>query len=253
MTASAVSLVVLVAACGGTEQSGGGDSEGKAKPVVKALSAAELGKVVLGPGDIDGHKVEQPKKGDAYEAGDVSADKADCEPLAQAFSGVPVGAPARSEQRVVSEEIDKDKQEMPSVEELAEMSEEEVQEATFATMDATKTMLSVSSYDGAGAEKTVAALRTAAKKCAGGFTVTADGEKQRVTKIVADQVAGGDENLAWTVTATSDGTSAETKVSVVRKGGTLAGFASWNIAAVGAGKKYDQPTEVIDAQAAKLR
>jgi hypothetical protein len=33
---------------------------------------------------------------------------------------------------------------------------------------------------------------------------------------------------------------------------TLPGFASWNIAAVGAGKKYDRPTEVIDAKVAKL-
>ncbi|MFH9732554.1 hypothetical protein [Streptomyces sp. NPDC017260] len=50
-----------------------------------------------------------------------------------------------------------------------------------------------------------------------------------------------------------DGEPVETKVVVLRQGTTLAGFSSFNIAAVSRGESFEQPTAVIDAQAAKLR
>ncbi|WP_159027847.1 hypothetical protein [Streptomyces pactum] len=44
----------------------------------------------------------------------------------------------------------------------------------------------------------------------------------------------------------------ETKVVVFRQGTTLAGFSSFGIAAISRGEAFEQPTAVIEAQAAKL-
>lgn len=49
-----------------------------------------------------------------------------------------------------------------------------------------------------------------------------------------------------------DDTTAGTEVVVFPQGTTLAGFSSFNIAAVTRGGSFEQPTAVIDAQAAKL-
>ncbi|WP_031478889.1 hypothetical protein [Streptomyces bicolor] len=256
LTASAVSLALLVTACGGGEQ--GGDDQGAKggtnsdKPAAKALTAAELEKLVVAKGDVKGHEITKPGKADVFEPGSVSVDKAECDPVGQVLSALPAGKPAASVQRLVVQEPEAAKKEMPSLEELAEMTEEEAAAATLDSLDITKTMTSLWSYEADGAEQALAALREAGKKCAGGFSMTIDGEKQQVTKVSEEKVSAGEDAVAWTVATKQDGTPGETKVVVFRQGTTLAGFSSFNIASVTRGEAFEQPTAVIEAQATKL-
>ncbi|MFC7217293.1 hypothetical protein ACFQLX_03780 [Streptomyces polyrhachis] len=251
LTASAVSLALLATACGGEEK--GGAAEAKAdKPAAKALSAAELEKRVLAAGDVKDHKVEKPGKDDLPDSDALTVDKPGCEPVARALGALPMGKPAASVHRIATWESAKAKKGMPKTEDLMDMSEKEIEDATLDSMDITKTMLSLSSYDADAAEKALATLREARGTCAGGFTMSDGGEKQQVTKIVEEKSAAGGDALSWTVSTKLDGTEADTKLTVLRQGPTLATFVSFNIAAVTRGEAYPQPTEVITAQAAKL-
>lgn len=257
LAASAVSLALLVTACGGGEQSGEDKEAAKGgtkseTPAAKALTAAELEKLVVAKGDVKGHEITEPGKDDVFEPGSVSVDKAECDAVGQVLSALPAGKPAASVQRLVVQESEASKKGMPSMEELAEMTEKEAEEATLNSLDITKTMTSLWSYDADGAEPTLTALREAGKKCAGGFTMTVAGEKQQVTKVSEEKVAAGEDAVAWTIGTKQDGSAGETKVVVFRQGSTLAGFSSFNIAAVTRGEAFEQPTAVIDAQAAKL-
>lgn len=257
LTASAVSLALLVTACGGGEQ-GGEDKEAakggttSERPAAKTLTAAELEKLVVAKGDVKGHEIKKPGKADVFAPGSVSVEKAECDAVGQVLSALPAGKPTATVQRLVVQESEASKKGMPSMEELAEMTEKEAEEATLDSLDITKTMTSLWSYDADGAEQTLATLREAGKKCAGGFAMTIDGEKQQVTKVSEETLSAGEDAVAWTVGTKQDGSAGETKVVVFRQGSTLAGFSSFNIAAVTRGEAFDQPTAVIDAQAAKL-
>ncbi|MGW1027086.1 hypothetical protein ACWD4J_25905 [Streptomyces sp. NPDC002577] len=255
--ASVACLALLSTACGGSDadeddkaKGGKATSAASAAPAAKALTAAELEKAALVTGDVKGHKVEKAGAKDVLAPEAVKADQAGCRPFAYAMSGVPVGEPGATVQRVVSSEAEKTDE--PSTEELADMTEEEIEEALTSAFDVTTTFTSLSSYEGGGAGETVRDLRTAATNCAGGFTLTVDGEKQKVTKLTEESVSGGDEALAWTVSALQDGEPVETKLVVVRQGTTLASFASVNMAALSTGADFELPTAVVEAQLAKL-
>ncbi|MFI2504444.1 hypothetical protein [Streptomyces sp. NPDC018972] len=256
LTASAAALALLATACGGGDEKGGNGGDEAAKgdaassaPAAKALTAAELEKLVIASADLKDHKVAEPGKDDVFDPGTLSVERAECEPVAQALSSVPTGKPAASAQRLVTQESEAAKKGMPD---LAELTEEEAEEAMLDSLDITKTMTSLRSYDADGAERALAALREAGKKCAGGFSMSIDGEKQQVTKVTEEKLAAGEDAVAWTVGTELDGTSADTKVVVFRQGTTLAGFSSFNIAAVSRGEAFEQPTAVIEAQEAKL-
>ncbi|MFI8854093.1 hypothetical protein ACIGW3_28400 [Streptomyces sp. NPDC053499] len=256
LAVSAVVVALGTTACGGGDKETGGkeakSGEKSAKPAAKALSAKELEKLVIAQGDVKGREVKKPGKDDAFQAGDVTVEKAACKPVAQVLSALPAGKPAATAQRLVVHKSEKAGKGIPPVDELADMTEQEVEDATIDSLDITKTQTSLWSYDADGAHQALATLRKAGKKCAGGFMMTADGEKQQVTKISQEKMSVGEEAVAWTVGTKQDGTAADTKVVVFRKGTTLAGFSSFNIASVTRGEAYEQPTAVIDAQAAKL-
>ena len=256
LAAAAASLVLLVSACGG-EGSGGGtkdDTKGKesaaAEPAAKALTAAELEKVALAQGDVEGHKVAEAGPQDDIAAKDVTTDRAECKPFAEALSGVALGQPGATVKRsVVSEPAktaDPDKK-------LEDMTEEEVDDALAGAFDITATMTTLSSYADKGATEAVAELKAAATDCADGFTMTMDGTEQKILKMSEGKVTGGDEAVAWNVTAEHDGDQMPMSLAVVRKGGTTASFSSYNLAPV-TDKKVGTvlPTAVIAAQAAKL-
>ncbi|WP_425825478.1 hypothetical protein [Streptomyces fractus] len=250
---SAATCTLLVTACGGQEGGEKTDAKASASPaVVKALTAAQLEKRVLTQGDVKGQKITEPGKKDVFAPGSVSVGKAACAPVGQVLSSLPSAEPAASVRRLAVHESAKAKKGMPSVDELADMTEREAKEATIDSLDVTRTTAALWSYDGDGAERALDALRAAGKKCAAGFSMTADGEKQQITRVESEKLAVGDDAVAWTVGTKQDGTPADTKVAVVRVGGTLAGFSSFNIAAVTRGESYEQPTDVIEKQTAKL-
>lgn len=249
VAATMMSLALLTAACGSDAADKDGGDKGKAndassaKPATaKVLSAAELEDVSLLQGDVKGHKVSKAGPDDAPSADAVTADKAACDVFADALMGAASGSPAASTQRKVMSEPKKG----------VDDDSADPDEAFEAAFDITTTLTTLSSYEGKGAEESVAALRTAATGCASGFTMTAAGTKQKVVKITEEKVKGGEDAAGWTVTVESEGEKTTMKLVRIRQGATVASFAALNMAAAASGKDFELPTAVIDAQTAKL-
>lgn len=226
----------------------GADSKGKesaaAAPAAKALSAAELEKAALAQGDVKGHKISKAAAKDTIAVDDIKVEKKVCAPLADALMGAQVGEPGAFTKRTVVSE--------PKKGDLAKQDSGDAEEAFKAAFDITTTQLALGSYDGKGAQESVASLRTAATECAGGFEFTAAGEKQKVAKITEEQVKGGEEAVAWTVQLEQGGEKVEFKLVAMRQGAAFASFSSMNLAAMGGGGDFELPTAVVEAQAAKL-
>ncbi|MER7520141.1 hypothetical protein [Streptomyces sp. NPDC126499] len=237
---AAASLALLLTACGGeekkTEDTGKADASASAaaKPDVKALTAAELEKRLVAQADLKSHKVQKAQATAVVNPGDVSADKAACEPLAEAMSGVAPGTPGASTQ-IQAIEVKQKKAASP--------------EDVLGALGAPATTVTLGSYAGEGAQQALASLKTAGTDCAGGFTVIASGEKTKVTKLAPETVTAGEEALAWTVTSDMEGKPFVSKLVVLRKANNLAGFLTISLA----GEVKELPKAVVDAQAAKLR
>ncbi|MET9950403.1 hypothetical protein ABZ135_02485 [Streptomyces sp. NPDC006339] len=237
---AAASLALLLTACGGeekkTEDTGKADASASAaaKPDVKALTAAELEKLLVTQADLKTHKVQKAKDAGILNPGDVSADKPACEPLAELLSGVAPGTPGASAQ-VQAVEVKQKKAASP--------------DDVIGALKAPTTTVTLGSYAGEGAQQALASLKTAGTDCAAGFTLHAGGEKTKVTKVAPETLTAGDEALAWTVTSDMDGEPFVSKLVVLRKGNNLAGFGTISLA----GEVKELPKAVVDAQAAKLR
>ncbi|MFD7496080.1 hypothetical protein ACFV8T_27430 [Streptomyces sp. NPDC059832] len=252
VAATAVSLALLATACGGGSDSGSGDKGADAKgkesaaaaPAGKALTAAELEKAALTQGDVKGHKISKAAAKDVVSADDIKVEKEVCTPFADALMGAQVGEPGAFTKRTVVSE--------PKKSSLDKQDSGDAEEAFKAAFDITTTQLALGSYDGRGAQESVASLRTAATECAGGFAFTAAGEKQKVSKITEEQVKGGEEAAAWSVQVEQGGEKVEFKLVAMRQGASFASFSSMNLAAMGGGGDFELPTAVVEAQAAKL-
>ncbi|MFE7403991.1 hypothetical protein [Streptomyces sp. NPDC057557] len=251
VAATAVSLALLATACGGSDSGSGDkgtDAKGKesaaAKPAAKALTAAELEKAALAQGDVKGHKIAKAAAKDVISVDDIKVEKEVCAPFADALMGAQVGEPAAFTKRTVVSE--------PKKGSMDKQDGADAEDAFKAAFDITTTQLALGSYDGKGAEESVASLRTAATDCAGGFDFTAAGEKQKVSKITEEQVKGGEDAAAWTVQVEQDGEKVQFKLVAMRQGPSFASFSSMNLAAMGGGADFELPTAVVEAQAAKL-
>ncbi|MDK0521115.1 hypothetical protein [Streptomyces sp. ML-6] len=250
VAAAAVSLALLAAGCGGGSDSGSdgkkADTKGKesaaAEPAAKVLSAAELEKAALAQGDVKGHKISEAAAKDVVATDDIKVEKEVCTPLANALMGAQVGEPGAFTKRTVVSEPKKG---------AMDKATGDAEDAFKAAFDITTTQLALGSYDGKGAQESVAALRTAATECAGGFEFTAAGEKQKINKITEVQVKAGEESVAWTMELEQGGEKGEMKLAALRQGSSFASFSSINLAAMGGGS-FDLPTAVIEAQATKL-
>ncbi|MFJ6576499.1 hypothetical protein ACIQMY_11085 [Streptomyces sp. NPDC091368] len=242
---TAASLALLVSACGsGDEDAGKGTGKGSAAPSAsatssapdtKALSSAELEKLIVEQADLPGHQVQKAKPADLVKSDAVATDKPSCKPLADAMSFLATGKPAATAHRKAIE--------VPKSEGATASPKD-----ALGALSAPVTSVALGSYDGQGAQEAFASLKTAGTDCAGGFTVIGGGEKTKVTKVAQESVSAGEESLAWTVTVDMDGEPFVTKVAVFRKGGTLASFSTLSLG----GTVKDLPKAVIDAQAAKL-
>ncbi|MEV6326460.1 hypothetical protein [Streptomyces sp. NPDC051909] len=237
--AAVATLALALTACGGeekkTEDTGKADASASAaaKPDVTALPAADLEKLLVTQADLKGYKVQPAKPGEHVMAGDVSADKAVCEPLAEALSWAAPGTPGASATVKTVSVPDQKKGSF---------------EGALGALAAPVTSVTLGSYAGEGARQALASLKAAGTECAGGFTIHGGGVATKVTKVQPDSVTAGDEALAWTVVRDMEGEPFITKLAVLRKGNNLAGFATLSIS----GEVEEQPKTVIDAQAAKL-
>ncbi|WP_306324596.1 hypothetical protein [Streptomyces venezuelae] len=245
VAATAVSLALLVTACGGGEKGGDkGDKGGSAAPsasatsapAAKALSAAELDKLIVETADLKGHQVTKAGSGDVVPAAQVTTDRAACAPIAHAMSFISPGSPAASAQRKVMQEPKKDASASP-------------EDALLGGLSAMVTAVTLGSYDGQGAQEAFASVKKAGTECAGGFQVVHLKEKTKVAKVAPEAVTAGEEAVAFTVTSEMEGEPFVSKLVVFRKGNTLASFST--ISLVPGGVKA-LPQAVVDAQAAKL-
>lgn len=259
VAASALSLA-LVTGCGGSDSgsgtgsgSGSGTSDGKEKAAAKALTEAELDKAILAKGDVKKHKVEEIKAADAFAASkdQVEVEDGACGPFGYILSGFAPGDSSAFVKRMVQEEPTVEK---PSTDDL-----ENFEDAFMESMDITTTFVGLSSYEGDGAEKTMADVTAAAEKCAGGFSASAKGEEQKFTAIAPEKASGaGDESQAYVVTGLAEGAAKgdpyTVHVEVVRHGTTIASYFSYNLASMAGEKGKDEkvPAALIEKQTAKL-
>ncbi|MEU9256940.1 hypothetical protein AB0D68_00470 [Streptomyces sp. NPDC048212] len=248
LAAAAASLTLLATACSGSDSDAKGDGgasgakdDASAKPsAVKALSSAELEKVSLEQGDVAGHKVTKTGPADIAKPGEVTVDKKECEPIGFAFYGVERGSPVGNAGRKAVQEPKKDESADP-------------EDLLAGMLDVTSSLVTLASYDGDGAQKSLAELRESAAKCAtGGFTLSMKGSKQKVTKLTEEKVTGGEEALAWRVQMGEGDEAAPFKLVSLRQGGTVATFFSFNLGKTGADADFVLPTALIDAQVKKL-
>ncbi|MEU0135089.1 hypothetical protein ABZ172_13850 [Streptomyces sp. NPDC006296] len=248
LVAAAVSLTLLATACGGSDSDTAGDggtSGGKgvasATPsAVKALSSAELEKASLEQGDVAGHRITKTGPEDIAKADEVTVDKKECEPVGFAFYGVERGSPVGNAGRKAVQEPKKDESADP-------------EDLLAGMLDVTSSLVTLASYDGDGAAKSLAELRESAAACAtGGFTLSVKGSKQKVTKLTEEKATGGDEALAWRVQIGEGNKATPFKLVSLRQGGTVATFFSFNLGKTGAHADFPLPTALIDAQVKKL-
>lgn len=237
---TAASLALLLTACGAdaddAKPKGENDASASAaaKPDVKALTAAELEKLVVAQADLPGYKVQKTAAEDVVNGGDVGADKAACEPLAEAMSAVAPGTPGASAHR---QAVQVKKKTATSPDDLA------------SALGAPATSVTLGSYAGQGAQQALASLKAAGEACGDGFTISASGEKTQVMKVTPESLAAGDEGVAFTVISTIEGKPFLSTLAAFRKGNNLAAFSTISLT----GKVKELPKDVVDAQAAKLR
>ncbi|MFI9377270.1 hypothetical protein [Streptomyces parvulus] len=251
LAASAAVLALLATACGSSDDGGSDGDSGKpaadgkggaAASAAPALTAAELEKAALAQADVKNGKVTKVSAADDVAKDKVKGAEAECEPLAFAEAGVPLGEPAASVKRSWTEGPKK-----PS-------GDASTEESIGAAFDLDKALITLATYDDGGAEAVLKDVKEAAGACAGGFAFTAMGEPAKIAKVAQGEAPGGaDEAVAMTMTMVGeDGDEFPVKVSVTRKGSTVATYTVLNLAAAGTGKDFPFPTEISDAQHAKL-
>ncbi|MEV0635396.1 hypothetical protein AB0I77_10595 [Streptomyces sp. NPDC050619] len=254
-TVSVLSLA-LITGCGGDSddaKDSSKDSSSSPTTAAKAYSAAELKKLIIAQSDVDGYEVKAVPN--TYPAA-KSAIKGDeqCKPLVYVFSGLAPGdATAETNTMATSRAKPSD---TPS-KSLEDLTEEEIDEATTASMSLPVTVVSLSSYEGDGAARTMKAVSDAVESCASGFTAGAGGDEQKFTEVAAEKASGtGDESVAYSAGGDLFGASGKPAAvhgEVVRHGNTIATYYTMNLGAMMSGKAYDIPAALIDAQAAKLK
>lgn len=241
VAASAISLALLVGACGSGETKADGDAKGgKAADAAatKAVSQAELDKLALVESDLKDHKIVEASKADIAAAKVVTTDKAECKPLVDAMALRSLGQPAATSLRKVMALPPKP---------AKDASAEEKMKAGLGAIGGTITSDTLGSYDGKGASEALAGLRAAGEACADGFSVIVGKDKTKYTKVAPAAYTAGDEAVAFTLTADLEGMTGTSHLVAVQKGGMLASFYAQSLTG-----KAEQPKAVIDAQVAKL-
>ncbi|MEV4941167.1 hypothetical protein [Streptomyces zaomyceticus] len=244
VAATAVSFALLVTACGGGDKSedkgkGGAPSASATTtgaPAAKALSAAELDKLIVEKADLKGYQVQKAGAEDVVTADKVTTDKASCAPIAHAMSFISPGSPAASAERKVLAEPKKDASAKP-------------EDALAGALGVEVTAVTLGSYEGQGAQEAFASVKKAGAECAGGFSVVHLKESTKVSKVAPESVTAGEEAVAFTVTSDLEGEAFTSKLVVFRKGNTLASFSTISFAPGGVAAL---PQALVDAQAAKL-
>ncbi|MER5429745.1 hypothetical protein [Streptomyces sp. NPDC002588] len=251
MAAVGALSLALVTGCSsdsgeGSKKKDATDSKGSASAPAsdaKALTSAELEKLLLAKGDVKGYRFDSGVDTLPTSKSAVKTDKAACDPLAWATAGLAPGDTGANASNSVTE----DKTSAAT----ASPDEADIEDA----FDVNLTFVGLSSYDGDGAVKAVKAVSDGVAACASGYGLKADGEDSKVTKVVSEKgTGGGDEAVAFAEDVDMDGEGTATfHTEVIRKGNTVATFYTVNFAAFGSGGDMDPvPAAVVTAQLGKL-
>ncbi|GAB2723991.1 hypothetical protein [Streptomyces bullii] len=243
---SALSLA-LITGCSdsGSDSKGskdpGSPSSASSAPAAKALTKAELEKLLLAQGEVKGYKVGSGDDTLPKSKTEVKTDKPQCDPLAWSTAALAPGDTDANASNSVAEDKASTATAQP----------ENVEDA----FDINMTFVGLSSYEGDGAEKAMKAVSDGVTACSGGYGLAAGGENSKVTKVAPSKGSGlGDESVAFSEDVDMDGEGSATfHTEVVRKGNTIATFYTVNFAALGSGKAAEIPAAVIEAQVAKLK
>ena len=258
VTVSVLSLA-LVAGCGssaGSDESknASGGKGSSTTAAAKAYTAAELRKLVIAKGDVAGYDVRSADIGGKYAPSKdlVKVTDAECAPIGYIVTGFAPGDTTSYVNRMATPASTEPSPTGTSDEDL-----ENAMNGLQDFLDSTMTIVSLSSYDDEGAQRTMKSVSAAVSGCASGFTVSAKGQDtQRFTKVALEKstTATGDESIAFEVTGRTEGENQVVHAVVARHGSTIATYYSISLAAM-AGKKsdYSVPAEVMKAQAAKLK
>ncbi|MET7650749.1 MULTISPECIES: hypothetical protein [unclassified Streptomyces] len=240
----------LLTACSDEGSKGTADSKASSSssaassssaPAAKALTTAELEKLLLTQAEVKGYKVDSGNDTLPASKAQVKTDKPACDPLAWATAALAPGDTDANASNTVSED-----------KASAATAPEDLADA----FDVDMTFVGLSSYEGDGAEKAMKAVTDGVTACAGGYGLAADGEKSKVTKVAAEKGATkGDQTVEFTEDVDMDGEGTATfHTVVVRKGNTVASFYTVNFAAFTKGGDMGAvPAAVVDAQVAKLK
>lgn len=264
-TTVGVLALALITGCGGgnSGESGGSGASAttQAGKTAKAATGAELEKLLVTTADVVGYKVapltaeaEAEEKAADSKSDLRIADKA-CAPIAYAVSGFAPGDEAAVVQRKVTQDA-KTPADAASGS-TDDLSDAEWQASFAESMNIDITFLTLSSYDGDGAEKTMKAVSDAVAGCAGGFSISGGTDKTTYSKIAPVKTSGaGDEAVAFSAAGEpeeSDGATGFTYGEVVRYGNTIAAYTTVNLSKVVSGKPYAVSAPVVKAQSAKLK
>ncbi|MGW0768361.1 hypothetical protein [Streptomyces sp. NPDC002676] len=227
--AVSVLSLALITGCseGSSKDSGNAKGTDAAGPAAKALSAAELKNRIIAEGEVPGHKVTAVQGGIPAKS-TLKVTDAACQPVAYALFGQSPGDAAAQTSREAA--------------------------AAEKSMNADLTVVTLSSYNGDGAEKALQSVSDGVKACAGGFAVKPDGDRQQITKIAEEKSSGsGDASVAFAATSKSDGEEGVMHVEVVRHGNTVVSYTTVDLGAMVAKKAYSVSAPVVKAQSAKLK
>ncbi|MCX4715436.1 hypothetical protein [Streptomyces virginiae] len=242
LTASAVSLALLATACGSDKKDdtkadakpSGASSSAPAAAAAKAKTDAELSALLLTKDELTDHLVVAVPKDEVAIGEAAKGDKAECRPVVRTQGTATVGTAAGvARMKAVAKP-------------KAGANPEDTAAAGFKALAGTRTSVTLASYEGKGAEEAFAAVKSAATACAGGFTLTMEGEDTKIDKVVSSAATGGDEAIALTLEAAVEGNKVTTETVIVRKGNVLA---THTASALGVAEK---PTAIVAAQVKKL-
>lgn len=248
LTASAVSLALLATACGGDKSDGKTDAKASASapatsaaPAAKGKTDAELAPLLITQADAPDYvEVKDAAKKTAEATGAGTADKPECKVLLDAFGQQKIGAPtgvATTALGAKPKELGPDATEADKAAAIAD------------AFGVTTTLVGLSSYEGKGAEETLASVKAAGQTCAGGFAVTEGGDSTKFESVKPGETAAvGDETVSLVVAMDlGDGKTSNVLLTVARKGNTVATFSSISLTG-----KTVFPKALIEAQGKKL-
>ncbi len=155
---SALSLALITGCSDGgsdkaesnTKGTTGDSAQDSSKNTAKALTVAELKKLALAKGDATGYEIGSVGKTFPASKSAVTADKAQCRPLAWAMAAQAPGEAGAATNKLVTEAK---KPSSAASKSMEDMTEKEFDDAFGTALDRTTTVVGLSSYDGDGAEK----------------------------------------------------------------------------------------------------